>query len=201
MKRGHIFTLLAVGTFLFSGGHALAQTPSSPQGQGGMMGGMGMMGQMPMMGGMMMHHMGMMGMTHFPHLLMRAQGLAPDKAEALRKLSDERLPAFMRQMTEVQIAKMALKNTLSDPTASEKDIEKAFQQLAQEKAKLTQINREAILELRKILGPQTFAKLFTMPMMGMMGGMGGQSPSQMQMPMMQMHRQMMPQQGPEGESQ
>lgn len=156
MRRGQILTLLVAGTFVLSGGRVLAQTSLSPQSPQGMM---------PMM-------------LHFPSLLMRAQSLAPDKAKgALRELSEKRLPAFMRQMTEVRIAWMALKSRLSDPTASDKEIEAAFQKLAQEEAKLKELNRQALLELRNALGAETFAKLFSMPMMGMM-------------PMMQMHQRM-----------
>lgn len=116
--------------------------------------------------------MGMHGMKEpmFPHLLMKARQMAPDKGDALRDLVNTKLPEFLRQKTEVQIAKIQLAMLLQDPKASERDLARAFDRLEQARMKLQKINREGILELRKILGAETFSRLFGMQgMMGMDG--------------------------------
>lgn len=131
---------------------------------------------------------GMHGMMEpmFPHLLMKAQRLAPEKADALRNLFRTKLPEFLRQKTEVQIAKIQLAVLLQDPKVSDGEVAKAFDRLEQARMKLQKINREGILELRKVLGSETFSRLF-----GMQGMMGtGGMPMMRGMPSPQMQEMM-----------
>ncbi len=174
--------LTLAGTLMLLSASTLA-AQTGPHGSGMPMRGMsGMMGASgAMMGGTMgMHGMhGMMGGIKFPHLLMKAQRVAPEKADALRELSEKRMPAWIRQMAEVHIAMLQLSNRLQDPGASAQDIRSAFDRLNQEKQKLQALNRDAILELRRVLGPETFTRLVR-PM-----GSGGMTPSPRMMDMMQ----------------
>ncbi|MCF6192467.1 MAG: hypothetical protein L3J76_04975 [Candidatus Hydrothermae bacterium] len=88
--------------------------------RGGMMSGM-------MMGGMMGKHMQMHGNVPVPMLFKKAAMQVPaEKKQAFKKLKMEVVPAWMRQKTEVKIARMMWKERLIDPKASEKEIRNAY---------------------------------------------------------------------------
>lgn len=138
--------------------------------QGGMMGG-GMHGMM-------------MGGVKFPHLLMKAQRMAPDKAQALQGVATQYMPMWIRQMAEVHVAAFQLGSVLRDSTAPAREIQTAYDKLIQERRKLETINRDAILKLRDALGAATFARLLSP---------GSMEPSPMpSMPMMKMMQMMKP---------
>ena len=166
-------TLLLVGT--------LSAQPMPMGGMGGMSGMGGMMGMHGMMMGGMMGMHGMMG-TKFPHLLMKARRMAPDKAEALKDLAGRRMPEWIRAKAEVQVAAFELQQALSSVNVSDRDLAKAFERYEKARAALAKLNRDAVLELRKVLGAEAFARLFSMPMMGsMMGTPGMPSPKMQEM--------------------
>ncbi len=179
-------TLLLVGTLSaqpMGGMSGMGKTGSGMMGMHGMMSGMG--------GGMMGMH-GMMGVK-FPHLLMKAQRMAPDKARALKDLAGRRIPEWIRTRAEVQVAAFELQQALASPEISDRDLARAFSRYEKARGALEKLNRDAILELRKALGADAFARLFSMPMKGSMPGPSGMPSPKMQemmnrtgnMPMMQ----------------
>jgi len=150
-------------------------------------GGMSGMGGM-MMGGMMGKHMQMHGNVPVPMLFKKAAMRVPaEKMQAFKKLKRDVVPAWMRQQTEVKIARMMWKERLTDPKATEKDIRKAYAQLTQEQEKLNRLSLNAALKLRNLLGPETFASLFQPGgMMGMQKGAMGMQGRMQPMPMQPM---------------
>ena len=170
---------LWITTLALMAGLAFA-SPLAAQGmnRGAMNGPSGMSGGMMagMMGGMMGKHMQMHGNVPIPMLFKKAAMRVPaDKKQAFAALKMDVVPAWLRQQTEVKIARMVWKERLMDPTASEKEIRKAYAQLTRQQEKLNQLGLNATLKLRALLGPETFVSLFQPAgMMGMPSGMMGQ---------------------------
>lgn len=98
-----------------------------------------------------------------PQLFRQAREVAPEKAKDLEKLESEWVPKWMRQHTEVRIAELAVDRTLRDPDASEKDLSQALDRLNGERAKLHEIEKQALLALRRTLGGEAFARLMSEP--------------------------------------
>ncbi len=168
MKRTELFTLSLGLLLLGTVGTARAQMMG--RGMGTMMPGQG-----PMMG--MMHHGGAM-MENGGHLLMllkRAQMTAPeDLRPRIQEMEDRYYDRILRHRAEIQIAKHRLHRLFQDPKATEKDLKKARKTLMEAKQALGQLCFQGMLELRSLLGPEAFARLFEMGMgpMGRMGPMG-----------------------------
>ncbi len=172
---------------LILGGIVVLGAAGSLRAQGMMQGPQGGQQMMPMMQGphagerMMMHgmHGGMMEPgTHLLHLIKRARSTATgETADKLRQLEDRYYEKIVRQQAEVRVAKHRFFGLLQDPKASDRDLQKAHQTLMDKKAALAQTCFQGMLELRKILGAEAFANLFTMPagMHPMMMRHGGMS--------------------------
>ena len=167
MKRW-IFSLAVAGGLLFLAQPAAAQMMRGFGGMGTMMPGQGP--HRPMMPMMMGHGMGMFPL---PLVFERAEAMAEGETlQRVRTLKDQYLEKFLRQRTEVQIAHWKARELMSDPRASEQDLRKAHENLWAQQKSLQGLCLQAMLDLRKALGPEKFAGLMKeVPMPGMRRGM------------------------------
>jgi len=124
-------------------------------------------GEYGMHGGMMLG-LGWANPHHISMVYSKAENLVDEKMKKkVRTLKISILEKILRQKTEVEIAKLRMKNLLQDPNFKEEDVKKALNSFAQEETKLREQTINALVKLRELVGIKVFEKAFQMHPMEM----------------------------------
>ncbi len=156
MLRRTFLTMASV--LILSGGFLYAQPMGGGMMHGGMGDcGMGMMADGGMMGCSMMRPLSPHTVTAmFNKAIKSVDG---DLVEEVRNLKEVSLEKILRKKTELQIAKMKLKDVMSDPNFSKNDLLKAIDDVNKAELQLDHEMVNTLAQLRDLIGPETYKSL------------------------------------------